>query len=167
MKKSRNLCARQNFEPERALEMFIELQDGDVSEMLDLWDYGDDKSDSQYLLLNPRSNRLLRANASGTDMRHPPSPSNFLESHDLEEPGPSTSSWPSNSSDRATEDQQPSAKKVNQRNRGEYKWCYKDFEPYIEYQQVICAYTPPQTESMSPAECFSFFSLMKWLIRYC
>ncbi|KAK2719663.1 hypothetical protein QYM36_005221 [Artemia franciscana] len=33
--------------------MFMELQDGDVSEMLYLSDSGEDKSDSQYLLLNP------------------------------------------------------------------------------------------------------------------
>ncbi|KAK2725632.1 hypothetical protein QYM36_000211 [Artemia franciscana] len=32
-----------------------------------------------------------------------------------------------------------------------------DFEPYIEYQQIICAYTPSQTESMSPAEYVSMF----------
>ncbi|KAK2704932.1 hypothetical protein QYM36_017098 [Artemia franciscana] len=32
--------------------MFMELQDGDVSEMSDLSDSGDDESDSQYLLLN-------------------------------------------------------------------------------------------------------------------
>ncbi|KAK2705861.1 hypothetical protein QYM36_016017 [Artemia franciscana] len=53
LKKSRNLQARRNFEPEQALKIFMELQDGDVSEMLDLSDYGDDESDSQYLPLNP------------------------------------------------------------------------------------------------------------------
>ncbi|KAK2703233.1 hypothetical protein QYM36_018255 [Artemia franciscana] len=64
LKKSRNLRTRRNFEPEQALETCMELQDGDVPEMLDLSDYGDDESDSQYLPL---------INASGTDMRQPPS----------------------------------------------------------------------------------------------
>ncbi|KAK2725592.1 hypothetical protein QYM36_000181 [Artemia franciscana] len=53
LKKSRNLRARRNFEPQQTLEMFMELQDGDVSEILDLSDSGDDESDSQYLPLNP------------------------------------------------------------------------------------------------------------------
>ncbi|KAK2702084.1 hypothetical protein QYM36_019303 [Artemia franciscana] len=53
LKKSRNLRARRNFEPEQALKIFMELQDGDVSEMLDVSDNGDDESDSQYLPLNP------------------------------------------------------------------------------------------------------------------
>ncbi|KAK2708980.1 hypothetical protein QYM36_014568 [Artemia franciscana] len=41
------------FTGEQALEMLMELKDGDVSEMLDLSDSGDDESNSQYLLLNP------------------------------------------------------------------------------------------------------------------
>jgi len=53
LKKSRNLRARRNFEPEQALVMFMELQDGYVSKMLDLSDYGDGESDSHYLPLNP------------------------------------------------------------------------------------------------------------------
>ncbi|KAK2717833.1 hypothetical protein QYM36_006589, partial [Artemia franciscana] len=36
-----------------SLNQFVELQDGDGSEMLDLSDPGDDESDSQYLPLNP------------------------------------------------------------------------------------------------------------------
>ncbi|KAK2701300.1 hypothetical protein QYM36_020037 [Artemia franciscana] len=107
--------------------MLMELQDRDVSGMLDLSDYGDDESDSQYLPLNPE----------------------LTDFYELTLLGPI--------SVRETEDQQPSAKKVNRRNRGECKWCYKDFEPYIEYQQVIGAYTPPPTESMSPAEYVSMF----------
>ncbi|KAK2718487.1 hypothetical protein QYM36_005721 [Artemia franciscana] len=53
LKKSQNLRARRDFAPEQALEMFMELKDGDVSEMLDLSDYSDEESDSQYLQLNP------------------------------------------------------------------------------------------------------------------
>ncbi|KAK2719644.1 hypothetical protein QYM36_005205 [Artemia franciscana] len=54
LKKSRNLRAWRNFEPEQALEMFMELQDGDVSQMSYLSDFGEDESDSQYSLLNPK-----------------------------------------------------------------------------------------------------------------
>ncbi|KAK2722209.1 hypothetical protein QYM36_002685 [Artemia franciscana] len=53
LKKSRNLRARRNLEPEQAIEMFMELQDGDMSEMSDLSDSSDDETDSQYLPLNP------------------------------------------------------------------------------------------------------------------
>ncbi|KAK2705194.1 hypothetical protein QYM36_017296 [Artemia franciscana] len=53
LKKSRNLHARRNFDPEQALEMFMELQDGDVSKMSYLSDSSEDESDSQYLPLSP------------------------------------------------------------------------------------------------------------------
>ena len=49
LKNSQNLRARRNLEPEQALEMFLELQDGDVSEISDLSDSSDDESDGQYL----------------------------------------------------------------------------------------------------------------------
>jgi len=106
--------------------------------------------------MNPELTDFYELTKLGPMWDSPP-PDNFLESHDPEEHRPFTSSCPSTSSDRATKDQQPSSKKVNRRNRGEYRWCYENFEIYIEYQQVICAYTPPPTESMSPAEYFSMF----------
>ena len=93
LKKSWNLHALQYLEPEQALEMFIELLDGDVSEMSDLSDSNDEKSDSKYLLLNPK------LKLTQLELTHDsPPPNDFLGSHDLEEHGPSTSS------DRATED---------------------------------------------------------------
>ncbi|KAK2708225.1 hypothetical protein QYM36_013977 [Artemia franciscana] len=73
--------------------MFIELLDGDVSEMSDLSDSNDEESDSKYLLLNPK----LKLTQLELTQDSPPT-NDFLGSHDLEEHGPSTSS------DRATED---------------------------------------------------------------
>ncbi|KAK2719303.1 hypothetical protein QYM36_004950 [Artemia franciscana] len=86
--------------------MFMKLPDGDVSEMSDLSDSDNDESDSQYLPPNPKLTDFCESKQL-EPMRDSSPPNNFLESHDLEEPGPSTSF------DRATDDQQPSANKLN------------------------------------------------------
>ena len=74
--------------------------------MSDLSDSDNDESDSQCLPPNPKLTDFYELTQL-EPMRDSPPSNNFLESHDLEEPGPSTSS------DRAIEDQQPCAKKVN------------------------------------------------------